>query len=144
MKTKKIKLNTNNIKKNKFNVGGGSSHEAHVPLPHHAHHFLDSSSWPRVCWCWSGHGFVHGGGAEELLSIESLVSLEEFQRDGCISLILPCEFNHGWWQLICLASIKFDLRNLIRLASWQLQLNLTFKVWNWYQWSLDLNWVLKT
>jgi hypothetical protein len=63
-------------------VGGGSSHEAHVPLPHHAHPFRDSSSWPRVRWCWSGHGFVHGGGTEELLSIESLVSLEEFWRDG--------------------------------------------------------------
>ena len=59
-------------------MGGGSSHEAHVPLPHHAHHFWDSSSWPRVHWCWSRHGFVHGSGVEELLSIESLVSLEEF------------------------------------------------------------------
>ena len=26
---------------------------------------------------------MHGGGAEELLSIESLVSLEELRRDGC-------------------------------------------------------------
>jgi hypothetical protein len=31
-----------------------------VPPPPGAHPFRDSSSWPRVRWCWSGHGFVHG------------------------------------------------------------------------------------